>query len=816
MIKALLIGGSNYPPGQNSLWRVGGDLEKMQAVLETAIARSVPPGSSTEAAVSSLCDRPRQETKAAIKEFFASLSDSDSAIFVFSGYGFQESNGNLHFVVCPDADEVPETMLDDPDNFISASSVQQAMDDSKAQHQIVILDCNFRQTFAESTETPESAVALWEQLGGDRRVILTSSIAVQPIGEPEALADQSRGEGVWSYLRYLTEGIETGAADRDIDGRVSASELHNYVKQKLVTAAPANEAQLLDESAEAANFPVLSVPEPESTSYYRQVLEQHRAENNEVDEAGEKFLSGRAALKNIQEAFELTPGKADAIEREVLRPVREFRRRQQVYHQRFAELTQMQQTPTSDRTRQELEQLQRSLNLTEGDVAAIAAIPQTQHQQKQRERGQDNLSRYEQAYLAALQRQNPLNDQDRQLLHSLKQVLQLKDEDIESMGQRLNAQPEPVDTVPSPAPPSVFVDRSSDRQKTSPPPSPPAPEPTPANHPQPVTTEVQSTTQLQTPPEAAPKPLVDAAVTEAPLPPVGSVDGESELAARRRRQRDLLLAILGAALVFGLAAYFYSKNLFPFSLFNKPIDQAAAQKFNEWGQAKAEDGYNEKAIEDYTKAIDLNPNDTLPYINRGLAYHRLGKLDNAIKDYDTAIAIDPKLAKAYSNRSHVYYDKKDLTRALDDANRAAVFDPTLAEAYINLGNAQFANRDASSAIDNYTRAISLNPGRILLAGAHTNRANVIAQNDLNAAFKDYNRAIAVNPEFAEAFYNRGLGYEKLGNRQAAIQDYEKAAGLYFKQGYPGQQGETLKRVKFLKETTPLPPTLAPAQTPQTR
>ena len=811
MIKALLIGGSNYPPGQNSLWRVRGDLEKMQAVLEQTIARSGTPGSATEARVSSLCDRPRQETKAAIKAFFASLSESDSAIFVFSGYGFQESNGTLHFVVCPDADEVPETMRDDPDNFISARSVQQAMNDSKAKHQVVILDCNFRHTFAESAEIPEASVALGDQLGGDRRVILTSSIAVQPIGEPEAIAGESNGDGVWSYLRYLAEGIETGAADQNIDGKVSAAELHHYAKQKLTTAAPANEAQLLDLSADAANAPILTVPEPESASYYRQVLEQHRTEANEVDEAGEKFLSGRSALKNIREAFELAPEKADAIEREVLRPVREFRRRQQVYHQRFAELTQMQQTPASDRTRQQLEQLQRSLHLTEGDVAAIAALPQSQHQQKQRERSQENLSRYEQAYLAALQRQNPLNDHDRQILNSLKQVLHLKDEDIAALGQRLSPLPEPVDTAPPPSAPSVFIDRPK------PFPPPPEPAPAPVNHPAP-TTEVQATTQLQTPPEAAvaSKAPVDAAVTEAPLSPITIVDGESELAARRRRQRDLLLAILGAALVFGLASYLYFKNLFPFNLFNKPIDQAAAQKFNELGQTSAQDGYNAKAIENYTKAIELNPNDTSAYVNRGLSHHRMGKLDDAIQDYNTAIALDPKLARAYSNRSHVYYDKKDIPRALEDANRAAVSDSKLAEAWINLANAQFAGGNMAGAIDNYTRAINLKPGKTLLAGAHTNRGNVIAQNDVNAAFKDYNRAIEINPEFAEAFYNRGLGFEKMGNQKSAINDYEKAAGLYLQQGYIAQQELTLKRIKTLRETTPPPPTLAPNQLPQAR
>ena len=816
MIKALLVGGSSYPPGKNSLWRVRRDLENMQAVLEAAIARDQPQASS-QAAVTSVIDRPRQETKAAIVEFFAHLTEAESAFLVFSGHGLLEKDGKLNFVVCPDAETIPESMLNDPDNFISAQAVRQAMDTSKAKHQVVILDCNFRTTFTDpEAETIESeqSVELGQQLGGDRRVILTSSIAVQPIGEPEALSSSPSGEGVWSYLRYLAEGIATGAADQDIDGKVSAVELHHYAKQKLVTAAPASEAQILDESAETGNMPTLSVPEPDSGVYYRQMLEKHRVEGNEVNEAGTQLLSGRAALKNIQAAFGLAPEQAEAIEAEVLRPVREFRRRQQVYQQRVAELKPMQDP--NDRSHRELAQLQRSLNLTQADVVALHALP------PQRDPTQDNLARYESVYLAALQRQNPLNQQDRQILEALKQTLQLKDEEVETIHQRLNGQPEAVDAPPPFQPFPVDRSRSlfsSSHHPAEPSPGSPLKPFPPAVNPALVAsldnssaTEVQSATQVQTPSAAqappgdsAPKASTDTLVVEKPLPRVERRDEELERAARRRRQQNLLLTLLGAALLFGLASYFYYRNLFPFSLLNKPIDQATAQKFNQWGEIKAQEGYNGKAIDDYTRAIELNPNNTLPYVNRGVSNHRLGRLDNALKDYDTAIALDPKLAKAYSNRSHVYYDKKDFPRALDDANRAVVLDPTLAEAYLNLGNAQLAGGDANGALTSYNRAINLTPEKGLLAAAYTNRGNLLARSDVNVAFKDYSKAIENDPAFAEAYFNRGLGYERIGDRTAAIRDYERAAGLYLKQGFTSQQQDALKRVKFLRDTAPLTP-----------
>jgi tetratricopeptide (TPR) repeat protein len=808
MIKALFIGCSNYPPRKNPLWRVRRDLETMQAVLEAAIARDRPP-ESPQPAVVSVIDRPRQETKAAIKEFFAHLTEADSAILVFSGYGFLEPDGQLHFVVCPDTETIPESLLDDPDSFISAQTVRQAMDNCPAQHQVVILDCNFRTSFATpadaAADESEQSLELGEQLGGDRRVILTSSIAVQPMGEPDALSADHDREGVWSYLRYLAEGIATGAADQDIDGKVSAAELHAYAKQKLVTAAPASEAQILNETAEAGNTPILSVPEADSTLYYRQMLEKHRLEDSEINEAGTQIVSGRATLKTIQASFNLAPEPAESIEIEVLRPVREFRRRQQVYSQRFAELMQDQTLPNGAEL--ELAQLQRRLNLTAGDVAALSTLPPSPQPEHQ-----THLMRYESVYLAALQRQNPLNQQDRQVLAALKQTLHLQDQEVEAIHQRLNGQPES-----KPAVPIAALRRGDDRSRLfhsshhypaaelafpSPPQAfSPAVEPALSNS---LATEVQGGTQVQSPAVTEPAPNLTTKVVAPEVSQPSTPDGESTLVARQRRQRTLLRTLLAAALLFGLAAFLYSKRLFPFSNMGQPIDQATAQKFNQWGEIKAQEGYNGKAIDDYTRAIELNPNNTLPYVNRGVSNHRLGRLDNAIKDYDTAIALDPKLAKAYSNRSHVYYDKGDFSRALDDANRAVVLDPTLAEAYLNLGNAQAATGEVAGALTNYNRAINLTPEPPLLAAAYTNRGNLIARTDVNAAFKDYGKAIANNPNFAEIYFNRGLGYEKIGDRTAAIRDHEKAASLFLRQGFIPQQQEALKRIKFLRETTPAP------------
>jgi len=50
---------------------------------------------------------------------------------------------------------------------------------------------------------------------------------------------------------------------------------------------------------------------------------------------------------------------------------------------------------------------------------------------------------------------------------------------------------------------------------------------------------------------------------------------------------------------------------------------------------------NDKAIVDYTKAIEINPKHTLARGNRGVCYEGLGDLNHAIADFEECVKIDP-------------------------------------------------------------------------------------------------------------------------------------------------------------------------------
>ena len=100
-----------------------------------------------------------------------------------------------------------------------------------------------------------------------------------------------------------------------------------------------------------------------------------------------------------------------------------------------------------------------------------------------------------------------------------------------------------------------------------------------------------------------------------------------------------------------------------------------AKDYFERAYEKDENGDYYGAISDYTKAIELDPDDADTYYNRGNAKDNLKDHYGAISDYNKAIEIKPDYAKAYHNRSITKEEIGDLKGACDDAKKA-----------INLGN----------------------------------------------------------------------------------------------------------------------------------
>ena len=99
------------------------------------------------------------------------------------------------------------------------------------------------------------------------------------------------------------------------------------------------------------------------------------------------------------------------------------------------------------------------------------------------------------------------------------------------------------------------------------------------------------------------------------------------------------------------------------------------------GIAFYSEGKFKKAIEEYNKAIKLDPEYAFAYNTRGIAYGCVNNFKEAMNDYNTAIKLDPEYAVAYNNRGITSFKLGDFDDAIKDYKKAIELDPEYIDAY---------------------------------------------------------------------------------------------------------------------------------------
>ncbi len=125
------------------------------------------------------------------------------------------------------------------------------------------------------------------------------------------------------------------------------------------------------------------------------------------------------------------------------------------------------------------------------------------------------------------------------------------------------------------------------------------------------------------------------------------------------------------------------------------------------GSAYGKMGNYAKAIEDYDRAVGINPQDADAYIGRGAAYGKLGDYRQAISDFDRAIGINPEHAEPYYNRGLAYSELGNHGQAISDYDRAIEINPEYADAYNNRGVAYAKLGNLRQAFEDVKKAANL-------------------------------------------------------------------------------------------------------------
>lgn len=197
---------------------------------------------------------------------------------------------------------------------------------------------------------------------------------------------------------------------------------------------------------------------------------------------------------------------------------------------------------------------------------------------------------------------------------------------------------------------------------------------------------------------------------------------------------------------------------------------------NLWSHHKGDPG---RAVADFDRAIELDPNDANAIATRGVARWKLGDLPRALEDFTRAIELAPRLGRAYAWRAIVHNGLGDLVEAQKDAERAlelkgddksnfSFVHRARAVVFSALGRWEKVERELDEVLRDFPDHVES------LANRGLARAN---QGDREGALENFNRALSLDPKYVEGYFKRAQFYFARAEFGNAAKDFQRALEL---------------------------------------
>jgi len=203
-------------------------------------------------------------------------------------------------------------------------------------------------------------------------------------------------------------------------------------------------------------------------------------------------------------------------------------------------------------------------------------------------------------------------------------------------------------------------------------------------------------------------------------------------------------------------------------------DPSTVEAYNGRGQAYFQLRQIPQALEDFNNAIEAGIVTPKLFLNRGKCLVMLNRPQEAIPDLTKSLELEPKSAEACYFRAVAREKTGDPENAIRDYGGAIRLNPNYVEALVNRGLLHYTASRFDEAIADYSAALKVaaaNVQPMIL----TNRANAFLQKNMNAeALDDVNKALTINKKYARAYQTRGAIYDRLGQKDKALQDLQAA------------------------------------------
>ncbi|WP_210588863.1 tetratricopeptide repeat protein [Streptomyces sp. GESEQ-35] len=175
------------------------------------------------------------------------------------------------------------------------------------------------------------------------------------------------------------------------------------------------------------------------------------------------------------------------------------------------------------------------------------------------------------------------------------------------------------------------------------------------------------------------------------------------------------------------------------------------------------------------RAVELAPDSGWTFAGRAETLWLVGRFEEAVADFGRVVALDPTDSGALAWRAVCLDSLGQYDAALADFNRSLRIDPDDLWTLVRRARLLHSRGEAADAFAEFDRLAALAPDRAWIASERGD--NYRLEGRYEDAVVELGRAVTLEPEYASALASRGAALHELGRDEEALADLDRAIEL---------------------------------------
>ncbi|MGI8493751.1 MAG: tetratricopeptide repeat protein [Pyrinomonadaceae bacterium] len=207
---------------------------------------------------------------------------------------------------------------------------------------------------------------------------------------------------------------------------------------------------------------------------------------------------------------------------------------------------------------------------------------------------------------------------------------------------------------------------------------------------------------------------------------------------------------------------------------NEDAKLGLSKAYSRRGEAAADKENTKEAIKYYSLAMTFNKKNVSAYVGLAEAYENDEADDKAIENYEKALALDARLTDIYAPLGMLYFQKDDIPKA-DKYLSKADSNSASGDVQYYLGLIRYKQNQNEQAIAAFQKSLQANPNS---AETHYYLGETYDRLDRDQeALAEYNKTVEINPNYVEAWFDLGVANFNRRRYDDAVTAYKQVLKL---------------------------------------